>query len=280
MIILMLFFTIIGSWRLSTVYRSRNGDSCGGLETPSKSVKKSKSNLNKATLRCQLVYGILSFALCVVTVWINYLMGQEDRRVPNWMFWFQFVLSFLICLFLLFIGLRTSYNLRQTGVRVKWPIHLTIWGITLSYLTIQLLQQLVYFENNYRHQTIGVFTLYEWRLLVNSLHEACIFGAIWLILYHTQNLNRKTIRLIRTLQLKRDHEGVAMRREVNRQTGDFGQFNISQSMISSNTKKSSTSITLKAQESAFGEIDFEEQEVEIEEFKLGAPDLSKPIVAP
>jgi hypothetical protein len=100
MIILMLFFTIIGSWKLSTEMRKIEGKAVRSahftqdLEAEEngykqfrfrKIVQKNKLSLSLRTNIYQLIYGVVSLALVIITVIID--KNMVSKTVPHGMYW-------------------------------------------------------------------------------------------------------------------------------------------------------------------------------------------------
>ena len=117
------------------------------------------------------------------------------------MFWDAIVLSSLLCLFLVYIGVKSSQILYLTGVKLKWPLFLTIWVICITYLADQLLEMMIYYKHNLTDSEFN--NLFDSRSISITLHETVIYIAMWLVVFHTQSLNRKTIRLLSLLELKK-----------------------------------------------------------------------------
>lgn len=158
----------------------------------------------------------------------------------------------------------------MTGVRVKWPLHLTVWLISLSYISVTILQILIYIAHNYIQWHNSFARLFTARVFASTAHEITIYTAIVLIVYHTQALNAKTIRLVAALSLKRELAAVRVH--------DTPELNQARSLMVRNRKNEASDIEIFAEEKADGRISVHREEVPM--IQLNTPDLSQPITEP
>ena len=68
------------------------------------------------------------------------------------MYYSSIVLAALIGLYLVYIGVRASLILYQTGVKLKWPVLVTIWVINITYFVDEVLVAIVFYKHNFSDQ--------------------------------------------------------------------------------------------------------------------------------
>ena len=153
MILLMLFFTVIGSWYISTAIKAswlnknKNGESEDCLDFQKSEelfVTKKKIDLNRLTLFTQLIYAVLTFILLIFTQVIEH---KDD--IPKWLAYSTISLYLILCFFLVAVGIKTSLMMNQTGIKLKWPIYLLLWGICFTYLGDTILQSLIFYDREF-----------------------------------------------------------------------------------------------------------------------------------
>lgn len=148
-----------------------------------------------------MIFGIITLILAVQTQLINKEM--RNQKIQNWLLVDQIVLCTLLILFYIAIGLKTSLILTQTGVSMKWPLFLTIWLICITYVLDGVFQFLIYVDQTFVQHQFDHFDVFEARTVASTCHNVVIYLALWLLIYHTQRINTKTIRLLFMLELKR-----------------------------------------------------------------------------
>jgi hypothetical protein len=132
-------------------------------------------------------------------------MIDRLNPAPHWMFWCQISLPLLLFAVVFVITVIASITLNKTGVKFKWAIHLTMWSITIALAGENTMLLLIYVARNYHHSiNITPSDLFIVRYAALVLHGLTIDLAIVLIIKHTSILNTKTIRLIRTLNLRKE----------------------------------------------------------------------------
>lgn len=113
--------------------------------------------------------------------------------MPSWVSTVQFSMMVLVSVFQLFLGIKATTTFSQTGVKRKAPIYITIWTIILIVMAVQYFETFNYLDTTFFHiERINLFTL---KVLAINIHEFTIYGALFLIIYHTWALNRTTIKL-------------------------------------------------------------------------------------
>jgi len=117
------------------------------------------------------------------------------------MFYSSIVLSALIGLYLVYIGVRSSQILYQTGVKLKWPLLMTIWVINITYFADEVFVAILFYKHNFSDSEFSKF--FFARSISVTTHQTLIYIATLLVVFHTQSLNRKTIRLLSLLELKK-----------------------------------------------------------------------------
>ena len=90
----------------------------------------------------------LSLALTIMlqTIETKFIRGKDSSLA---LFWSEISITLLICLFEMFIGIKTTLILSQTGLKDKWPFYLFVWTILLSYVMLQLFQAFLYINSAY-----------------------------------------------------------------------------------------------------------------------------------
>lgn len=119
-------------------------------------------------------------------------------------------LTVVICVFWTVIGVMTTMILKDTGLRVKWPFYLTVWGILVSYIVLELFQAFLYVNSTYHSITDG-FNQTKARILSASFHYSLIFFAMFVIVWHTNRINEHTLMLLKQTENKK----------ANRRTGNL-----------------------------------------------------------
>jgi hypothetical protein len=138
--------------------------------------------------------------MTVLTTMINTM-----TPAPHWMYWCLICTPILLVTVVVVITVEASVTLNKTGVKSKWAVHLTIWSITIALTCEKAMQLLIYMDRNYHHAIkFKVDNLFIMRYSALLLHSLTIDIAIVLIIKHTSILNTKTIRLIRTLNLRKE----------------------------------------------------------------------------
>jgi hypothetical protein len=113
------------------------------------------------------------------------------------MFWNELVLTIVLCLFEVAVGVFTSMMLHETDVSTKLPIYICIWALLLSYLTLQFLQSFLYTRDKYYDINYA-----NARILAAMFHDVFIYIAMFLILWHTYRINKRTIDLVSNIAKK------------------------------------------------------------------------------
>jgi len=117
------------------------------------------------------------------------------------MYYSSIVLASLIGLYLVYIAVRASLILYQTGVKLKLPLLIGNWLIFITFVADDMLTAIVFYKHNFSDQQFDKF--FFARTISVTTHQTLIYVALLLVVFHTWNLNRKTIRLLSLLELKK-----------------------------------------------------------------------------
>lgn len=114
--------------------------------------------------------------------------------MPSRRFWNELILTIVLCLFEVAVGVFTSLMLHETNVSPKLPIYGCIWVLLLSYILIQLMQSFLYTRDKYYDIDYA-----NARILAALIHDVFIYIAMFLILWHTYRINKRTLTLVQSI---------------------------------------------------------------------------------
>lgn len=196
MIIMTLFFTVIGSWKIVYSFSPEMKDNLNldFLKT-FEALRKQKQQLNKTALWLQAIYFVLSLSLTIIIQNISTKINRK-QHIPKPLLIVEMTLTCVICVFETVIGVMTTMILRDTGLRVKWPFYMTVWVILVSYIVLELFQAFLYVNSTY-YTIDSQFNQLEARLLAANFHYSLIFFAMFVIVWHTNRIKQHTLMMLK-----------------------------------------------------------------------------------
>lgn len=113
------------------------------------------------------------------------------------------------------LGFVTSRLVQRTSLGSRWAIYVAIWTILVSFVTLQLLECILYVDAKIKSDFNG----FQARIIVALFHNFLIYCALGFIIFYVNSINKHTVEMMRLIE----EEKKAMNKRSNRRTANFRQ---------------------------------------------------------